>query len=247
MEISKKSIFFYFWTSFTSFWHLSILVVLLFYSDAKSQEIVEKVDVSLELEKPHKRTSELLSNQVEMESFTEPRISLFNVEGEAVTLKSFRGKFVLIYFFATWCTSCSEELKGLDKLRSNANFLDVEDFVILPISMDYKDVSYIQAYYKSLKIKHLDIYLDPNKQAMGAFSVKSLPTTLLVDPRGIVFAKIDKNVNWSKKEIVNDVLALIEKKREESKDVLSKKQYDLKPDQDIIFNKETSKKVTIIN
>jgi peroxiredoxin len=247
MKFLKRSLFFYLLSSFAAFCHLFILATFLTPYIANSQEIIEKDNVSLEFEQIYKPTSELLAHQVEMESFIEPKISLMNAEGEIVPLKNFRDKFVILYFFATWCSSCSEELKGLEKLKSNADFLDIEDFAILPISVDYKDISYIQSYYQSLKIKNLGLYLDPNKLAMGLLGVKSLPTTLFIDHKGNIFAKIDKNINWSKKEIINDILDLIQKKREQSKDALLKKQYDLKQDQDIIFNKETNKKVTIIN
>lgn len=247
MEISKKSIFFTFSLIIIAFSSIFILGILLPCHDAISQEIIGKSENLTASEQLQKPTLELLRNQVEIENFTPPNISITNSEGESVPLKSFRGKFVLMYFFATWCSSCSEELKALDKLKTNADFLDIDDFTIVPVSEDYKDSNHIQAHYKALKIKNLNFYLDPNKQVMGMLGVRTMPTTLLIDHNGNIFAKIDKNVNWSKKEIVNDVLHLIEQKREQSKEALSKKQYDLKTDQDIIFHKETSKKVTIIN
>ncbi len=247
MEISKRSTFFIFSLTFKCFLSICLLCIFLMCNNAISQEISDKANISEEINQPIAPISELLQNQVEIESFLEPKISIVSSNNEHVTIKSFRGKFILMYFFATWCSSCSEELKALDKLKDSINFLDIDDFIIIPVSEDYKDSRHIQAYYERLKIKNLNFYLDLNKQAMGLLNVKNMPTTVLIDHRGHIFTKIDKNVNWYKKDIVTDILNLIEQKRMQSKEILLKKQYDLKQDQDIIFHKDTSKKVTIIN
>ncbi|MDF3047986.1 MAG: putative thioredoxin protein [Candidatus Midichloriaceae bacterium] len=246
MEFSKKATFYSFSPTFITFFIISCAALLLYSNLALSEEVTEEDALLLEpiLSQKQKYLS-LLRDQVEIENFVEPQLSLMSSEGEAIALKNFRGKFIVMYFFATWCSSCSEELKQLDKLKANANFLDINDLIILPISEDYKDYGHVKSYYQNLKIKNLDFYLDAKKHAMASMGVKNVPTTILIDYKGNVFAKVDKNINWGRKEVFDDLMGLMQEKSEEK--INQKKQYDLKQDEGIIFNKDSSKKITIIN
>ncbi|MCE2991922.1 MAG: TlpA family protein disulfide reductase [Candidatus Jidaibacter sp.] len=246
MEFSKKATFYSFSLTFVIFFSISCAAFLLCSNLAFSTQDTEEDIILLNpiLSQKQKYQS-LLRDQVEIENFVEPQLSLINSEGEAVALKNFRGKFIVMYFFATWCSSCSEELKQLDKLKNNANFLDVDDLIIMPVSEDYKDYTHVKSYYQNLKIKNLDFYLDAKKHAMASMGVKTVPTTILIDYKGNVFAKVDQNINWGKKEAFDDLMLLMEEKRDEK--LNQKKQYDLKQDEGIIFNKDPSKKITIIN
>lgn len=181
------------------------------------------------------------------EIFMEPNIKLTSMDFNNIALKEKRGKFLVLYFFATWCSSCSGELKMLEKLKKNTDFLDLKDMEIVPISVDYKSVEHIDAFFKELGISELGYFMDNNKHAMSALKVKSLPSTFFVDKEGYIFAKIEHNVSWSKKEVLESFMHMVLDvegvgQRE------GKKYFGFEDENALIFNKKPGnlKRVTII-
>jgi len=138
----------------------------------------------------------------------EPGIFFKDRDEENLSLKSLRGKIVILYFFATWCSNCQIELQHLSRLIQQTNFLDVEDIVVLPISVDYKDNAAIADMFATLNIQNLNFVRDINKNAMSILGVKSLPTTVVVDKKGRVVCKIEQTIPWHKQEVSNALLAL---------------------------------------
>jgi thiol-disulfide isomerase/thioredoxin len=182
-----------------------------------------------------------------IKEFLEPRLSFQDFEGVETTLKSRRGKFVVMYMFATWCMSCSDELKALDKMVKELEFIDVRDIEVMPVSIDFKEPSKVFDLYRNLGIKNLRVYFDYNKKAMIALGVKSMPTTLLVDHTGYIVSKLERNISWSKKDVISDLLDVASQSRDRAKSDDRKKTYDLREEGDIMFQKDNSRNVTIIN
>ena len=182
-----------------------------------------------------------------LDAFLEPKLQVITQDNQVLTLKELRGKFVILYFFASWCSSCAPELKTLSKLQDELKFLDIKDFYIMPISIDYKNVDQVSLFFNSLNIKNINFFMDANKSAMNALNVKSLPTTLLIDQNGYIFEKIDKNINWSTKEVINHILELIKQKGSEAIATDSRKHFDGNSTSDMVFQKPSGKKITIIN
>lgn len=179
-----------------------------------------------------------------IESELEPKLFLTKPNGDIVTLKKFRQNFLVLYFYASWCNSCVEELKQLNELKAEMTFLDINDFQILPISIDFKTVDHVQSLFAEHALENLEIYLDKNKAAMSKLGVKSMPTTIFVDAQGYVIARMEKNINWirSKDQLMDFISAA---KQEQADD--RKKSYQQRNNNDIIFNKEKDQKVMIIN
>ncbi len=108
--------------------------------------------------------------------------SLRNLEGQAVTLSQFRGKVVVMSFWATWCVPCQQEMPHLEKMWKEFGPLGL---VILGISEDdAKADAMVKPRVKALGVTYT-ILRDPQTTVVAQFNPsKSLPFTAVVDRMG---------------------------------------------------------------
>jgi peroxiredoxin len=112
-------------------------------------------------------------------SFTLP-----DLEDRPVSLSSFKGRLVLLHFWATWCPTCRQEM-GLLEEESRAH---PEKLVILGINLGEKR-SRVQAYVKEAGIT-FPILRDARGKVAAAYDVLSLPITLVVSPEGRIVESV---------------------------------------------------------
>ncbi|MDE1901912.1 MAG: TlpA family protein disulfide reductase [Alphaproteobacteria bacterium] len=113
-------------------------------------------------------------------------------DGAQHTLADYRGRYVLLNFWATWCGPCRAELPTLDAL---ANRLDAHKMVILPVAED-RDGDGIAAFYAAHNVTHLPVAVDGDDLAPSLFNLKGVPTTLIVDPQGLIVARVEGGGDW---------------------------------------------------
>jgi thiol-disulfide isomerase/thioredoxin len=121
-----------------------------------------------------------------------PSIQYWNGSGE-VSLESFKGKYVLVNFWATWCAPCVRELPSLQSLAEKINS---DKFLVLAISQDQGAEHVVVPYLKRLKIDNLNVLYDPNRKSFKEFALRGLPTTVLISPAGTVIARLEGEVAW---------------------------------------------------
>lgn len=116
-----------------------------------------------------------------------PEIDLPTPEGKNVKLSSFRGKYVLVDFWASWCGPCRKENPNVVKLY---NKYKGEKFEILGVSLDKKKEDWIKAIQKDqLTWVHVSDLKFWYSQAAEDYEVESIPATFLIDPNGVIIAK----------------------------------------------------------
>lgn len=109
--------------------------------------------------------------------------------GNPISLSSFRGKYVLLDFWASWCGPCREESAHMRQLYQD---FSNRNFTILGISLDAADDK--EAWIKAIKddglvwtqvsdLKHWD------NSIVKLYSIKAIPQTFLIDPNGIIIAR----------------------------------------------------------
>lgn len=120
-----------------------------------------------------------------------PEFELQDLSGELVSLKSFRGKAVLLNFWATWCAPCREEMPSLNALYKR--YKD-QGFVVLGVSVDENDgdVGSKQTIESFLKIIPVDfpILLDPKQSLATTYETFRIPQSFFIDPEGRVVGKV---------------------------------------------------------
>jgi len=117
--------------------------------------------------------------------------TLPSIDGGEVTLSSFKGKKVLIDFFATWCPPCRKELKEINEI---VNEYKDGMFQILCVSVD-NDMATVSKFMKKNDYKMKTLFDDKN--IAGQYGVTGVPTVFLVDEKGDITWS---NVGYTSKE-----------------------------------------------
>jgi thiol-disulfide isomerase/thioredoxin len=117
--------------------------------------------------------------------------------GRELKLEDFRGKVVLLDFWATWCVPCRREMPAFDRLQAE---LGGKDFHIIALSIDRQSFPAIKKFYADLGIKHLVMYNDKTMKLMRSFGAYGLPTTVLLDPKGNEVGRLIGPAAWHKAE-----------------------------------------------
>jgi thiol-disulfide isomerase/thioredoxin len=125
-----------------------------------------------------------------------------NGMGEEVTLADFRGKVVLLNFWATWCAPCIQEMPWLDEIASDRA---EQLFEVVAISLDKAGRAKVIPFFQRLDLEHLEIYTDP-EQRVGAinppdgseapFALYGMPTTYVIGKSGAVMGYMHGAVDW---------------------------------------------------
>ncbi len=110
-----------------------------------------------------------------------PEFSLPSLKGPAVSLASHKGQVVLIDFWAQWCEPCKKELPQLEKLSREYAARGV---VVLAVNID-KQRDNAERMAKQLGLT-LDVLLDPAGSVAGSYDLPKMPTSFVVDKKGIV-------------------------------------------------------------
>ena len=126
-------------------------------------------------------------------------ITFFDVNNKVVNLNDYEGNLVLLNFWATWCAPCKEEMPSLDLLQVNE---DLDNLKIFPINVGQDNLEKSLSFFKNLKIKNLKIYFDETMSNAKKFSLRGLPTTILLNKDGLEFARIIGSIDFKDKEFI---------------------------------------------
>mgnify|MGYP001220969627 FL=1 len=122
-----------------------------------------------------------------------------DVNQKDVDLADFKGKLLILNFWATWCSPCREEMPSLDYLQSNKRFNSLK---IFPINISQEEVSKSQSFFKELNIQNLEIYFDAPITLAKKFFLRGVPTTILFNKEGREFARITGAIDFNDKEFI---------------------------------------------
>lgn len=122
-----------------------------------------------------------------------PEVSVATRTGERVQLGDFKGRPMLINFWATWCVPCVSEMPALEALAVERADTPL---VIMAVSVDRKGESVVAPFVRRLQLAKLPIFLDPEAKAITAFGSDALPTTVLIDRRGREIGRLMGAASW---------------------------------------------------
>jgi len=130
-------------------------------------------------------------------------------QGRILDLNDFKGSYVLLNLWATWCGPCVREMAGLDMLQQK---IDGKKLRILALTEDHEGVSAALSFYKRHDLHHLPVLADAAGEAPSILHINGLPTTLLIDPNGMEVGRIEGDADWDD----DDTLAFLNKQMKRS-------------------------------
>jgi len=122
--------------------------------------------------------------------------TLSTLDGKQASLNDYRGKVVLLNFWATWCAPCRKEMPSIQTLWDH--YKD-RDLVVLAVSEDVGEREQVAAFIRKIKV-NFPILLDHDLQIGDRYMLPGLPTTYLIGRDGTIAATIVGMQDWSRRE-----------------------------------------------
>tara|TARA_B100000029_G_scaffold478931_1_gene525505 strand:+ start:6421 stop:6960 length:540 start_codon:yes stop_codon:yes gene_type:complete len=119
--------------------------------------------------------------------------------GNEINLKDFKGKLLILNFWATWCAPCKKEMPSLDSLYQDKKFKNLK---VLAINMEQPNKLKTKKFFDDLNIKNLEIFFDSDLNFVKEFKLRGVPTTVLINKEGEEFARIIGEVNFQDKKFL---------------------------------------------
>ena len=126
-------------------------------------------------------------------------LSFLDSDKKQVNLDDYRGKLVLLNFWASWCAPCKEEMPSLDSLQSNKNLNNLQ---IFPINVGQDNEKKAKDFFEELDIKTLNIYFDTTITLAKKFQLRGIPTSILINKDGYEFARIIGSIDFESQKFI---------------------------------------------
>jgi thiol-disulfide isomerase/thioredoxin len=133
-------------------------------------------------------------------AFTDP-------DGGSHSLADYRGKVVLLNFWATWCAPCREEMPSLDALQTQ---MGGADFQVVAIASGHNPPPAISKFLAQSGTRNLPVLLDPRQALAREMGVMGMPVTVLIDRDGNEIARLMGGADWasdSARELIRQATA----------------------------------------
>ena len=109
------------------------------------------------------------------------------------TLKSYRGKYVVLNFWATWCAPCRHEMPTLSALQTE---FGGERFSVVTLATGRNSPEGITKFFAEIEADNLPRYQDPKQKIARDMAVLGLPITVIIDPEGREIARLIGDADW---------------------------------------------------
>ena len=133
-----------------------------------------------------------------------PPFTLFDLAGKKHALSEFRGKVLLVNFWASWCPPCVHEIPSMTRLKDS--FMD-HNFDILAVNLG-EDKASIETFLQQHPV-NFPVLLDPGQTQPKQWKVFAFPTSYLLDKNGRIRYSVAGGIDWNEPEIqqiVNELL-----------------------------------------
>ena len=104
--------------------------------------------------------------------------TLTDTDGKSHALSGYRGKWVIVNFWATWCPPCLEEIPDLVAIKDER-----KDVQVIGVAMEFEDAKQVTQFAAGMFVNY-PIVLGDRKTAESIGNVEGLPTTFIYNPQG---------------------------------------------------------------
>jgi thiol-disulfide isomerase/thioredoxin len=133
-----------------------------------------------------------------------PALALKTLGDEPHRLEDYRGRVVLLNFWATWCTPCREEMPSIGQLRKK---LAGRPFSVLAVNVDEPD-SRVRKFLAEVPLE-FPVVLDPGGRTTRAWKVRILPASFIIGPDGRIRYAVVGELDWGSERVVRLITELL--------------------------------------
>ena len=126
-------------------------------------------------------------------------IVFLDVNEKIIKLSDFKGKLVLLNFWASWCAPCKEEMPSLNALKV---YPELDNIEIFPINVGKDSFKKSEKFFKDLNINNLNIYFDNPTTLARDFSLRGVPTTIFFNKESREFARVIGSIDFEDEEFI---------------------------------------------
>jgi len=135
-----------------------------------------------------------------------PDFSLSDMQGRQHRLSDYRGKVVMVNFWATYCGPCIKEMPSMQRLKEK---LGEKPFAILAVDMA-EEKSAVEAFLQKHDIKvNFPILLNPEGDVVESWMITAVPTTFIIDPEGTIRYALFGGIEWDKPDVIETINGLM--------------------------------------
>jgi thiol-disulfide isomerase/thioredoxin len=135
-----------------------------------------------------------------------PETAFDSEDGSRISLADYRGRYVLVNFWATWCAPCREEMPSLSQLQEE---LGGEDFEVVTIATGRNPEAGMKRFFDEVGVDNLPLHRDPTQALARQMAVLALPISVILDPEGREIARLRGDADWASPEAIALLRALL--------------------------------------
>jgi len=142
---------------------------------------------------------QVLSQRIDPRDF-----SLSFLGGGNASLSSYRGKVVILNFWATWCPPCRTEMPSMETLYRRFNAQGLE---ILAVDIG-EDASTVQQFIRSGGYT-FPVMLDSSSRVSSIYGIEAIPTSFIIDREGKIIGRVIGSIMWDNQRVITAIDALL--------------------------------------
>tara|TARA_X000000368_G_scaffold365056_1_gene311100 strand:- start:1020 stop:1529 length:510 start_codon:yes stop_codon:yes gene_type:complete len=127
-------------------------------------------------------------------------LTFLDNKNNRLNLSDYRGKLILLNFWATWCAPCKKEMPSLDLLQTNKSLNNLKIFAI---NVGQDNIEKASNFFQDLNIENLDVYFDSQITLAKKFGLRGIPTSILLNKNGLEFARIVGSINFEDRKFID--------------------------------------------
>ena len=135
-----------------------------------------------------------------------PAIGLTDLTDAPRSLSEWRGQWVVVNFWATWCAPCRLEMPGLDRLAAS---LDGKGPAVVTVATGRNPPDAITRFFVEAGVTNLPALRDPKSALARAMGIFGLPLTVILNPEGAEVARLIGDAEWDSPEAMAVLTALV--------------------------------------
>jgi len=133
-----------------------------------------------------------------------PGLELRELDGRGHRLADYRGKVVLVNFWATWCVPCRDEMPSIQHLKEK---LAGRPFVVLAVNLDEPEAR-VRKFLSQMTVD-FTVLLDPEKKVARAWDARILPASFIIGPDGRIRYSLVGELDWGHELVVSRITELL--------------------------------------